>query len=174
LEYNTCGLFTMVIQANQANLTLTFAQQNVLINRVQAGTSGVGGDFGISSIGAAHQERLQALGIGTAVYIAPEVSQGTGGFAEYSEPVDIYSFGILLWNLWTGEKDPFQHAPGGVFALMLHITSILTKAGGLCSPPATSPVLRRSLLSLRGAGHRTPLTVQVSPKSTRLWQPWLG
>ena len=37
------------------------------------------------------------------------MSDGWHGKAKYDAKVDIYAYGIMLWNLWTGEKDPYSH-----------------------------------------------------------------
>ena len=48
------------------------------------------------------------------------MSDGWHGKAKYDAKVDIYAYGIMLWNLWTGEKDPYSHVASHA-ALMRHL-----------------------------------------------------
>jgi len=57
------------------------------------------GDFGISRIEA----ELMTKGIGTPVYMPPEALLGS----EYSAKVDIYAFGLTLWECVTSQV-PFD------------------------------------------------------------------
>ena len=59
------------------------------------------GDFGLSRR-TAEQTSMTAL-IGTIQYMAPEMltSGVGGGRVEYSAAVDVFSFGIVLWQLVT-------------------------------------------------------------------------
>jgi serine/threonine protein kinase len=69
-------------------------------------------DFGVSSAsesGAAESSRTRTLNAGTPVFMAPEVLGGEHGFAHYDEKVDVFSFGVMMWVLWTGHKDPYEH-----------------------------------------------------------------
>ena len=45
---------------------------------------------------------------GTPVYLAPEATDGLHGKARYSSAVDVFAFGILLWNMFYGEVDPYR------------------------------------------------------------------
>jgi serine/threonine protein kinase len=42
--------------------------------------------------------------VGTPAFMAPEMANGS----EMSESVDVYSFGIVLWALWTCEN-PYHY-----------------------------------------------------------------
>jgi len=74
-------------------------------------------DFGLASVGQSTRSRLTQSGIlvGTPEYISPE--QITG------QPVDgrtdLYSFGVVLWELAAG-KQPF-HGPNAVNVLFQHL-----------------------------------------------------
>jgi serine/threonine protein kinase len=57
-------------------------------------------------------------GAGSPLYMAPEVIEGT----RYSNKADIFSFGILLYELVTG-KQPLQNSGGNPFKLFSKITS---------------------------------------------------
>jgi len=56
-------------------------------------------DFGVSRENAG---TLTMTGIGTPIYMAPEMLKGR----KYSDKVDVYSFGLIVWQMLTGLK-PF-------------------------------------------------------------------
>jgi serine/threonine protein kinase len=110
--------------------------QNVLISRAGQDVICKLCDYGISSIAehqrSVHTLRTLTIGQGTAIYMAPEASDGWHGKARYDHRVDIYAFGIMLWNMWTGEKDPYSHVESAA-ALARHL------AGG-ARPTFPAPV----------------------------------
>mmetsp|Transcript_20149 Transcript_20149/g.33065 ORF Transcript_20149/g.33065 Transcript_20149/m.33065 type:complete len:666 (+) Transcript_20149:94-2091(+) len=61
-------------------------------------------DFGLSRIKGEINANALTLGVGTAQWMAPEVVQSR----QYDSRADIYSFGIILWEMMTGEV-PFQN-----------------------------------------------------------------
>ncbi|ELR14068.1 protein kinase domain containing protein [Acanthamoeba castellanii str. Neff] len=63
-------------------------------------------DFGLSAIKESSQEAIRDLGAvrGTPLYMAPEVMRKR----DFNEKADVYSFGIVLWELLTEQK-PFEH-----------------------------------------------------------------
>lgn len=64
--------------------------------------------FGDSSAHDQQINNLMTTQLGTARWTAPEIVQGfSQGHASYSEAVDIYSFGLILWELTTFEL-PFS------------------------------------------------------------------
>eukprot|EP01104_Vermistella_antarctica_P011355 TRINITY_DN315_c1_g1_i1.p1 TRINITY_DN315_c1_g1~~TRINITY_DN315_c1_g1_i1.p1 ORF type:complete len:664 (-),score=184.96 TRINITY_DN315_c1_g1_i1:146-1963(-) len=61
-------------------------------------------DFGLSDIKAEEEGLFDAQPKGTPLYMAPEVMMGL----EITEKVDVYSFGIILWELLT-RGEAFSH-----------------------------------------------------------------
>ena len=60
-------------------------------------------DFGLSKlIGSDTQMTVQ---VGTPAFMAPEMAHGT---TDMSESVDVYSYGVLLWTLWTC-RNPYHY-----------------------------------------------------------------
>jgi len=53
------------------------------------------GDFGVTTTVATMHT---AAVVGTLLWVAPEVFEQSG---RYGKPADVYSFGIILWELWT-------------------------------------------------------------------------
>merc|ERR1712137_27496 len=73
----------------------------------------------VSDFGLSHIKKHETPGkggsygsIGTPLWMAPEVLQNK----EYDESADVYSFGIVLWELYT-QRDPFENIKN--FAAML-------------------------------------------------------
>lgn len=58
-------------------------------------------DFGISTVRSTITRQLTV--VGTPVYMAPEVLNNE----KYSEKADIYSFGMVLWEIFTGNR-PYE------------------------------------------------------------------
>ena len=54
-------------------------------------------DFGISR---ASEHTSTKTSIGTPIFMAPEMLMGH----HYGKSVDVYSFGLLLWQAWYGKK----------------------------------------------------------------------
>ncbi|KAL6062210.1 serine/threonine-protein kinase STY17 isoform X1 [Balamuthia mandrillaris] len=64
-------------------------------------------DFGLSAIKPDRVKNMrneEGDAPGTPLYMAPEVMEGR----EYNEKADVYSFGIILWEIYTC-KEPFPH-----------------------------------------------------------------
>ena len=73
-------------------------------------------DFGIAKIHAAAPQITREGMVGTLDYVAPEQIQGAAGV---DKRADIYSFGVMTYQVLTGEL-PFKHShPGAV--LMAHL-----------------------------------------------------
>ena len=76
-------------------------------------------DFGLSQRKREGKSYVSGGGmIGTVAYMAPELLDASA--ARYGQPADVYSFGIILWELWTGEL-PYRELldrPGGGMALL--------------------------------------------------------
>eukprot|EP01113_Clastostelium_recurvatum_P021189 TRINITY_DN2505_c0_g1_i1.p1 TRINITY_DN2505_c0_g1~~TRINITY_DN2505_c0_g1_i1.p1 ORF type:complete len:547 (-),score=139.75 TRINITY_DN2505_c0_g1_i1:184-1824(-) len=65
-------------------------------------------DFGLSAVKQRHQMmKDQTSAKGTPLYMAPEVMM----FREFNETSDVYSFGIVLWEILV-RKEPFSHFRG--------------------------------------------------------------
>lgn len=60
------------------------------------------GDFGIARIMSASADSRASTSIGTAAYSAPEQTQG-----RYDERVDLYSLGLVMYELLNGNRLPF-------------------------------------------------------------------
>ena len=76
-------------------------------------------DFGLSQRKREGKSYVSGDGlIGTVAYMAPELIDPSA--ARYGQPADVYSFGIILWELWSGEL-PYKELldrPGGGMALL--------------------------------------------------------
>lgn len=67
------------------------------------------GDFGISRRMESMHEKMLMTGTGTPMYMAPEIYHGE----RYNNTVDIYSLGLVLYNLLNGGLPPFYDTAGG-------------------------------------------------------------
>ncbi|MFM7160498.1 MAG: serine/threonine protein kinase, partial [Planctomycetaceae bacterium] len=74
------------------------------------------GDVGLSKAIAPSQRSQQTQSVGTVHYMAPEVSQG-----RYGRELDIYSLGVMAYEMLTGEV-PFRGESVGEI-LMKHLTT---------------------------------------------------
>ncbi len=74
------------------------------------------GDYGLAKLLSASRQSGQTMSVGTVHYMAPEIGSGN-----YQRGVDIYSLGIILHELLTGEV-PFDGDSFGEI-LMKHLTS---------------------------------------------------
>ncbi|GMH75673.1 hypothetical protein TL16_g06837 [Triparma laevis f. inornata] len=122
-------------------------------------------DFGLSRLTTNDVEMTQQ--VGTPAYMAPEMAGvGDTGSDEDEEeprisigkPVDVYSYGILLWTLWT-QKLPYSDLRvKNPFQLMVKVTN------GYRPPiPKEMPTILQSLMQKCWAGDPTtrPTFVQV-------------
>jgi serine/threonine protein kinase len=64
-------------------------------------------DFGISTAGTSKKLIATKERRGTACYSAPEILLAEGSIPSYSNKVDIWGFGTILYELWMGKR-PFQ------------------------------------------------------------------
>jgi len=102
-------------------------------------------DFGLSVVKKEAAEQKEKLGpIGTPLWMAPEVLMNK----EYDSKADVYSFGIVLWEILTG-KDPWNE-----------INSLLELVDAVClehKRPVLPPNIPQSLHTLiDGCWHPDP------------------
>jgi len=64
-------------------------------------------DFGISTAGTSKRLIATNERRGTAYYSAPEILLSEGSIPSYTNKVDIWGLGTILYELWTGKR-PFQ------------------------------------------------------------------
>ncbi|WP_157605816.1 serine/threonine protein kinase [Schlesneria paludicola] len=93
------------------------------------------GDVGLSKRIDSDRQRLQTQSVGTVYYMAPEVANG-----QYGPGVDVYSLGVMLYELITG-KLPFQGETTAEI-LMKHLT---VQPDLTPIPKSLRPVLARAL-----------------------------
>eukprot|EP01107_Rhizomastix_libera_P015819 TRINITY_DN618_c0_g1_i2.p1 TRINITY_DN618_c0_g1~~TRINITY_DN618_c0_g1_i2.p1 ORF type:complete len:1313 (-),score=340.47 TRINITY_DN618_c0_g1_i2:2175-5564(-) len=77
-------------------------------------------DFGTSRVVGSSEKQKMTAAVGTPNFIAPEVL-GEGSQTVYSLSSDVYSFAMLLWQLWT-EQEPFSDFKT-VFAIFTFVQS---------------------------------------------------
>ena len=78
-------------------------------------------DFGLARILPDDEKTIEAL-VGTPLYMAPEVSTG-----HYSTPVDVYSYGMLLYKLLTLE-DPWPEGVSRNIPVMGFVSKVMQGA----------------------------------------------
>jgi len=109
------------------------------------------GDYGLAKLITPGQVTEHSESIGTCHYMAPEVASG-----KYDKPIDIYSMGIILFEMITG-RVPFEGESVGEI-LMKHLTSRADVSGlpapyqsivarALAKDPKTRPAHVYHLLS---------------------------
>ena len=64
-------------------------------------------DFGIATVGTSKRLIVTKYGRGTAYYSAPEILLAEGSTPTYTNKVDIWGLGSILYELWEGKR-PFQ------------------------------------------------------------------
>jgi len=94
------------------------------------------GDVGLAKFISQSQRNAQTQSVGTVYYMAPEVAHG-----RYGKEVDVYSLGILLYELLTG-KFPFD-GESTAEILMKHLSE---KPDLSEIPVALRPVVARALV----------------------------
>jgi len=76
-------------------------------------------DYGISRpINFSGADMGMTLGVGTPIYMAPELLKE--GNKSYANEVDVYSFGIILWQLVT-KREPYTDFRGAIFDFVREI-----------------------------------------------------
>ena len=110
-------------------------------------------DFGLARLRSQSSDAAMTANVGTVHWMAPEVLRG----AVYNESVDIYSFGILLWELLTGKcpyegKNSVEIALGVVQhhlrpELPMHLSIAIKHCINQCwaASPAARPSAQRAL-----------------------------
>merc|ERR1719486_1498655 len=107
-------------------------------------------DFGLSvRTRLKEREETHTGYAGTPLYMAPEVMQYEAegeGTVRYSGKVDVFSFGVLLCQCWTGLR-PYDEVRGPVWKVQRHIlgggrprwhTRTLEEGRNVCPPPGNS------------------------------------
>ena len=79
------------------------------------------GDFGISCFADSFGSQTKSA-VGNPRWRAPEITRGE----TYSEKADIYSFGLIIWELFTGEVpfaelDPIRASLKGIILFIFHL-----------------------------------------------------
>ena len=93
------------------------------------------GDVGLAKFISDSRRNAQTESVGTVYYMAPEVARG-----HYGHEVDIYSLGVVLYEMLTG-RVPFD-GESTAEILMKHLSQ---KPDVSMLPPALRPVLERVL-----------------------------
>jgi serine/threonine protein kinase len=91
-------------------------------------------DFGLAT---AQDRRLHTMGIGTVLWMAPEVHSG----GDYSLPADVYSYGIMLWELWH-HKIPYGNMNQSQVVLAV-VTRNVRPPVDATTPPAIAKLMSR-------------------------------
>ena len=80
------------------------------------------GDYGLSKAMNAGHNSQQTITVGTVHYMAPEIGAGN-----YDKGIDIYSLGVVLYEMLTGQVPFFGASPGEV--LMKHMSGTVDVSG---------------------------------------------
>lgn len=78
-------------------------------------------DFGMSKFFQSGDSNCQSISAGTPIYMAPEVISDT----KYGRKADVYSFGILMYEVITDSK-PYPDLASGILNLYKFQTSVVT------------------------------------------------
>jgi serine/threonine protein kinase len=113
-----------------AILHLDLKTANVLVD--ETWTAKIG-DFGL----AQQKRSINAGRVGSPVYMAPEMLQSS----VFTEKVDVYSFGVILWELFT-KKEPFE----GKYADVADLTNAVVNREQRPEVPADMPDKLRALI----------------------------
>jgi serine/threonine protein kinase len=73
-------------------------------------------DFGLATLFSVESQVKMTLGLGTPQYMAPELMNSGEGV--YDEKVDVFAFGIMLFELMTDGKAPYPDLQGCTAAAM--------------------------------------------------------
>lgn len=93
------------------------------------------GDYGLCKFISSSQRNAQTQSVGTVHYMAPEISSGN-----YSKQIDVYSSGVILYEMLTG-RVPFEGESAGEI-LMKHLT---TPPDLSIVPQPFTPIVGRAL-----------------------------
>ncbi|KAH3743203.1 protein serine/threonine kinase [Pelomyxa schiedti] len=89
-------------------------------------------DFGTSRVMKSNNQKAYTKGIGTPIYMAPELIQNQ----KYNKAADVFSFGILLWEI-LAQKEPYIE-----FESPWAVASFVVAGSRLPIPTGTPPDLQ--------------------------------
>jgi len=81
----------------------TLAPSNILLD---SKNTALIGDYGLSRVLNFKMQGLMTRGVGIPYYEAPELMKS--GNQSYGTEVDVFSFGVILWEFLT-KRDPYDH-----------------------------------------------------------------
>jgi hypothetical protein len=124
-------------------------------------------DFG--SARAVVDAASMTLGVGTTQYMAPEVLNppDDGAVHAYDAKIDVYSFGVLLWELFAAAK-PFAHLQPAQIPI-----AVCVKKARPSPDPASSPATILALMKRcwsHEPAERPTMTAAIGPLAQALMQ----
>jgi serine/threonine-protein kinase len=111
--------------------------ENIFLTRERGGVSPKLLDFGISKVldksGVAHVTTTHGQIVGTPAYMSPEQARG---LKEIDQRTDVYSMGVVLFELLSGELPFFSENPGDLLVLIMtaEAPSLATRIPELAGP----------------------------------------
>jgi serine/threonine protein kinase len=108
------------------------------------------------------------LGVGTTQYMAPEVlNPPDDGAVQYDAKIDVYSFGVLLWELFAASK-PFAQLQAAQI-----VVAVLVKKARPSPDPASSPATIVALMKRcwsHEPAERPTMAAAIGPLAQALMQ----
>lgn len=142
--------------------------ENILLNVRTGGWRARISDFGIAKLSQELRSADGAGNTGSPAYMAPERFYG-----QYSTTSDIYSVGVMLYELLTGDR-PFQGTPSELMSAHLNTPLVIPDSvPEICRPIVTTALQKLSARRFRTAGEMRVLVqeaiahLQSRPASSR-------
>lgn len=109
--------------------------------------------------------RTLSKGVGSLLWMAPEVLRGARVKEGQAAALDVYSFAIVLWEIW-GRARPWEEVPGQGIAFTSNFTELVNAGVRPRLPPSQEPQGYRELMEQCWSGRPSARPTMAAVVST--------